>query len=242
MQAEHTAADNHEAVQAGYTAAGHRETVQAGYSAAGHRETIQSASTAPGTIICVTQRRLCRDFIYQLELIARAHPRQIILREKDMMPGDYEALLLQCRKICDRHEVPLFAHTFIDAARRSRVKKIHLPLPQLKALGHRPDGFEIVGTSIHAPEEALMAEALGADYVTAGHIFATDCKRGLPGRGLDFLRDVCGSTSLPVYAIGGITPQNMPEIMATGAVGGCMMSSLMTAEDPAEFLAELLPR
>lgn len=188
-------------------------------------------------IICVTQRRLCSDFLYQLEQIAKAHPRQIILREKAMMPNDYEALLLQCRKICDSYKVPLFAHTFMDAARHTGIKKIHLPLPQLKALGHRPDGFEIVGTSIHAPEEALMATALGADYVTAGHIYATDCKRGLPGRGLDFLREVCRLSTLPVYAIGGITPENMPAIMAAGAAGGCMMSSLMTAEDPAEYLA-----
>lgn len=242
MQAEHTAAGNFEIIQPEHTAAGNCETSRPDHTATGNGEIARPEYITTGNIICVTQRRLCSNFLDQLERIARAHPRQIILREKDMLPSDYESLLIQCRKICDAHGVPLFAHTFMDTARRSGVKKIHLPLPLLKALGHRPDGFEIVGTSIHTPEEALMAETLGADYVTAGHIFATDCKRGLPGRGLDFLRDVCGSTSLPVYAIGGITPQNMPKIMAVGAAGGCMMSSLMTAEDPEEFLAELLPR
>lgn len=196
-----------------------------------------TAAVPTEKIICVTHRQLCSDFLSQLEQIAKVHPRQIILREKDMTPHDYERLLLQCRSICDACGVPLFAHTFVDAARHTGIKKIHLPLPQLNALGQRPDGFEIVGTSIHSPEEALLAERLGADYATAGHIFATDCKKGLPGRGLDFLRKVCSITTLPVYAIGGITPENMPDILAAGAAGGCMMSSLMTASHPAEYLA-----
>lgn len=46
--------------------------------------------------------------------------------------------------------------------------------------------FESVSTSIHKPEEALKAQELGADFVFAGHVFATDCKKGLPPRGLDF--------------------------------------------------------
>lgn len=176
-------------------------------------------------------------FLRQLERIAAACPRQIILREKDMAAADYEALLLQCQAICDAFGVPLFAHTFVDAANHAGTKKIHLPLPVLIKLGRRPDGFEIVGTSIHSLEEGRKAEHLGADYVTAGHIFDTDCKRGLPGRGLDFLKTVCSGISLPVFAIGGITPGNMARVMACGAAGGCMMSSLMTAPNPKQYLA-----
>lgn len=209
-------------------------------------------------VICITNRRLCKDaaprtgrtagaqsalsganaaFLHQIRRVAAARPRQIILREKDMTPADYEILLLQCKVICDAFEVPLFAHTFVDAARHAGIKKIHLPLPALIAHGRRPDGFEVVGTSIHSLEEAQTAAALGADYVTAGHIFDTDCKKGLPGRGLAFLKDVCSGVSLPVYAIGGITPENMARVLACGAAGGCMMSSLMTAPDPKRYLA-----
>ncbi len=45
---------------------------------------------------------------------------------------------------------------------------------------------------------------MGASYLTAGHIYATDCKRGLPPRGLGFLKEVCREVSIPVYGIGGI--------------------------------------
>ncbi len=85
----------------------------------------------------------------------------------------------------------------------------------------------MVGTSVHSPEQLQTAEQLGADYVTAGHIFATDCKKGLPPRGTDFLSDICSRTKLPVYAIGGITSDRIPELRQTGAVGACIMSGTM---------------
>jgi len=77
---------------------------------------------------------------------------------------------------------------------------------------------------------------LGADYLLAGHIFATSCKQGLPGRGLDFLSAVCAATSLPVYAI---TPANIGQIKKTGAAGACLMSSLMTCPKPAVLVQKL---
>ena len=65
--------------------------------------------------------------------------------------------------------------------------------------------------------------------MTAGHIYATDCKRGLPPRGLDFLREVCRSTSLPVLAIGGIglDGKQLREVLEAGAAGACVMSGMM---------------
>ena len=74
---------------------------------------------------------------------------------------------------------------------------------------------------------------LGADYVTAGHVFDTSCKAGLPGRGLDFLRAVCAAVSIPVYAIGGVEGDKLSQIRAAGAAGACLMSGLMTCADPA---------
>lgn len=73
----------------------------------------------------------------------------------------------------------------------------------------------------------MKAQELGADFVFAGHVFATDCKKGLPPRGLDFLRDVVGAVDIPVYGIGGINEKNIKQIMECGAAGGCMMSGFM---------------
>ena len=68
---------------------------------------------------------------------------------------------------------------------------------------------------------------LGADYVFAGNIYETECKAGLAGRGLAFLKEVCDNTCLPVYAIGGMTPDRLPDVLEAGAKGACMMSGFM---------------
>ena len=80
-------------------------------------------------------------------------------------------------------------------------------------------------------KDAREAQALGCTYITAGHVFETDCKNGLPGRGLDFLRSVCATVDIPVYGIGGIDADNIALVRETGASGACLMSSLMIHED-----------
>ena len=97
--------------------------------------------------------------------------------------------------------------------------------------------FAVKGCSCHSPEEAEEAESLGASYITAGHVFATDCKKGLPPRGLDFLEEVCHRVKIPVFAIGGISPGNIASVREAGAAGGCVMSGLMTCSSPSELLA-----
>lgn len=87
--------------------------------------------------------------------------------------------------------------------------------------------FDLIGVSVHSVEEAIFAEKMGADYVTAGHIFLTDCKKGLAARGLPFLKNVCESVGIPVYAIGGITPDHVDDVLGAGAAGFCVMSGIM---------------
>ena len=89
--------------------------------------------------------------------------------------------------------------------------------------------FHTVGTSIHSVSEAIEAEKLGTSYLTAGHIYVTDCKKGLAPRGLGFLKDVCSTVNVPVYAIGGIKfdKKQWEELKQKGASGGCIMSGMM---------------
>ena len=89
--------------------------------------------------------------------------------------------------------------------------------------------FAKLGTSVHSVEEAIEAEKLGATYITAGHIYATDCKKGLPPRGLLFLREVCEAVDISVYGIGGIKfhMDQWIELGKCGAIGGCIMSGMM---------------
>ena len=181
-------------------------------------------------IICITNRKLCNiDFLTRIEEIASSRPAGIILREKDLNETDYAVLAEQVIEICQRHDTPCILHNFYQTAIRLGCRRIHLPLPVLGLLTDRDKAaFDVVGASCHSIEDALTAAKLGCTYVTAGHIFDTDCKKGLPGRGIPFLKDLCTRGPIPVYAIGGISPANIASVKKAGAAGACMMSGFMT--------------
>lgn len=194
-------------------------------------------------ILCITNRVLCKeDFLTRIDRIAAAHPAGIVLREKDLSPKAYQALAEQVLPICQSHAVPCILHSYPQAANTLGVSAIHLPLPILRELSEQQrKSFRILGASCHSVEDAKEAEALGCTYITAGHVFVTDCKKGVPPRGLAFLRAVCESVRIPVWAIGGIAPDNIGSVLETGAKGGCVMSGLMTCPDPKTLLQSLHP-
>lgn len=181
-------------------------------------------------IICVTNRNLCRgDFISRLKELCENNI-EVILREKDLPEKEYHALAKKALSVCP----DITLHTFVNAAHGLGVNKIHLPLYLVN--GDTKKEFEVVGASIHSAREARLAEQLGVSYVTAGHIFTTDCKKGIEPRGIEFLKEIKRAVKIPVYAIGGITPENIPLIKETGADGACIMSGFMQCENIGNYI------
>lgn len=169
-------------------------------------------------------------------MVCQTHPAFIILREKDLPAQEYEKLAAQVLELCHSYDVACVLHTYPDAARTLSCTSIHLPFSLLRKYAHELNDFTQIGSSVHSVEDAMEAEKLGATYVTAGHVYVTDCKKGLAPRGLDFLKKVCQSVSIPVYAIGGIqlnadtqgiAQAQAEEIASCGARGGCIMSGMM---------------
>ena len=189
-------------------------------------------------ILCVTNRKLCReDFLARIEQIAACHPAGIILREKDMSPEEYKTLAAAVMEICGQYDVKCILHSFSDVAISLHADAIHLPLHLLREHSQKQKAcFSILGASCHSVDDALEAQTLGCTYITAGHVFETDCKKGLPGRGLEFLQNVCAAVDIPVYGIGGIDADNIALVRDAGASGACLMSSLMVTEDVAGLL------
>ncbi|MBQ3103660.1 MAG: thiamine phosphate synthase [Oscillospiraceae bacterium] len=189
-------------------------------------------------ILCVTNRKLCReDLLTRIRRIAQCRVAGILLREKDMEPTEYMALAAAVMEICEQYGVKCILHSFADAAVALGAEALHLPLALLRELLPKEKApFTILGASCHSVEEALEAQALGCTYITAGHVFETDCKKGLAGRGTDFLQNVCAAVDIPVYAIGGINAENIALVRNAGAAGACLMSSLMVTEDAAGLL------
>ena len=67
----------------------------------------------------------------------------------------------------------------------------------------------------------------GATQIILGTIFETECKKGVLGKGVEFVREICQKCPLPVYAIGGMNLQRLPLVIDAGAAGCCMMSGFM---------------
>jgi len=196
--------------------------------------------TSMSDILCVTNRKLCReDFRSRIEKIAMAETAGIILREKDLSEGEYKVLAESVMNICKKYGAHCILHSFTGAAMELGCKSVHLPLHLLRSMPESEKKyFTTIGASCHSVEDAVEAERSGCTYITAGHVFDTDCKKGLPGRGLDFLREVCACVSIPVYGIGGIGSDNISLVRNAGASGGCVMSGVMVCEDVKKYLGE----
>lgn len=113
---------------------------------------------------------------------------------------------------------------------------LHLPenSPPLSLIRESYQGVPRTGVSVHSAEEAVKREREGADYVLFGHIFATNSKAGLPPRGLEQLRRVADQVTIPVIAIGGMTPEKVRPVLEAGASGIAVMSGIWEAADPVQ--------
>lgn len=102
---------------------------------------------------------------------------------------------------------------------------------------------KLVGVSTHDLDEARAAEAAGADYIGVGPVYATTSKvRPLAPRGLHLVRAVRAAVRCPIVAIGGITPDTAPAVLAAGADAVAMIAALVRAPNPAGAVAEALRR
>ena len=194
----------------------------------------------------ITNRKLCENenLERQIEKIFSAYEKKIILknfeivtltlREKDLDKNEYLNLVKKIYPICEKYRINLILHQNYDLNldEKYKIKGIHLSYDNFKSLNKNIreeliKKYKRIGVSIHSLDEAKEVESLGATYVVAGHIFKTDCKKGLEPRGLNFIKELSSILTTPIFAIGGINKENSNLVLNSGAFGVCMMSSLM---------------
>lgn len=178
--------------------------------------------------ICITNRHLADDLIERIENALESGVKMVILREKDMTEEEYEKLAIPVIDMCREHEAKCVLHSFQRVAHRLNHPHIHLTYDDFCALSDEECVyFKTIGVSTHSVAEAEDCEELGASYITISPIFPTQCKPGAQGRGLEFIEEVKESVFIPVYALGGIHPDNAQSCIDAGADGVCMMSEFM---------------
>ena len=155
------------------------------------------------------------------------------LREKEASAGEILALARTLLPLCRARRVPLLINDRVDIALAAGADGVHLgqedlPLPEARAL-LGPD--RILGATAHTVEEALRAQAEGADYLGVGAMFPTGTKTNTIPTSADTLKAICAAVSIPVVAIGGVNAENLPTLAGTGIAGAAVVSAIFSQSD-----------
>ena len=153
-------------------------------------------------------------------------------REKN---GPGNGMLEKARQLialCHRYSVPLLVNDRLDIALLSGADGVHLgqdDIPVAEARRLAGENF-LIGATAHNVEEALAAEAAGADYLGCGAVFATHTKKDTVPLGLDGLQAIRQAVRIPIAGIAGITTENYQQVLGTGADGVAVVSGILGAE------------
>lgn len=187
-------------------------------------------------IYLVTNRHLLptNTLIDRVEIVVKAGLRAMQIREKDLSAPEVIKLAREIRQRTKDYALKLFINDRADIARSVDADGLHIPehgFPVTEA--RKVIGEKISGKSVHSLDSAILAESEGADYITFGPIYDTPSKQiyGKP-QGLEKLGEISRSVSIPVFAIGGITPERAKHCVESGAYGVAVISDLLCTEDP----------
>ena len=191
--------------------------------------------------ICITNRLLCKnDFFEQIKLVCKENLYALILREKDLDDKTYEEFAIKCNDICNENNVLFFINTKISIAQKLKIKNIQISFEDFVTNKEILNSFDIVAVSVHSLSESLTVQKFVEEtpqniFLIAGHIFETDCKKGLDPKGIEFLKEICANVEIPVFALGGINEKTIKQLKDVDIEGVCLMSALMKKDNvPAE--------
>jgi thiamine-phosphate pyrophosphorylase len=186
-----------------------------------------------------------RDLVGLLALALAGGSRMIQLREKEWPSGRLLPLAETLRAACAAAGATFIVNDRVDLALAVGADGVHLGQDDLPARAARPllrPGM-ILGISTHSVEQARAAQADGADYIAVGSMFTTTSKADFQLVGPDLLRKLRGEIRVPLIGIGGITPDNVSEVIRAGADGVAVISAVCAAADPqaaaARFLSQI---
>jgi thiamine-phosphate pyrophosphorylase len=177
-----------------------------------------------------------RDPLAVAEQALRGGATVVQWRDKRRDKGEQLPIVSSLRELCDRYVALLIINDHVDLALAARAGGVHvgqhdLPLTAVRSLV--PAEF-VVGCSTNNPEEALQAQRDGADYVAVGRVFASSTKTGTRDASPETVREVKKAVTIPVVAIGGITPDNVDEVIRAGADAAAVITAVGEADDVEE--------
>ena len=173
------------------------------------------------------------SFLEKVETACRSGVTIIQLREKNLTTNQYYHLAKQVKEITDAYQVPLIIDDRLDVCLAVDAAGLHIGDDELPvSVARQVLGPEkILGVTAKTVKRALEAETSGADYLGTGAIFPTITKENAPITLISTLKTICQTVAIPVVAIGGLTSENIDQLIGTGIAGVAVVRDLMQAED-----------
>ena len=159
------------------------------------------------------------------------------IRERDLGPRDLLRFVEAVHRLAHPFHVPCLINDRVDLVLATQSAGVHLrsdSIPTKEARKCLGTGY-LIGKSVHSVAEALQNEQEGADFVVLGPVYETPSKRQYgPPLGVRVIREASRRCTIPVYAIGGLTPARVENVMVAGAAGVAVVSSIFQAASPRE--------
>ena len=155
------------------------------------------------------------------------------LREKQLEEGTFLEEAKELQALCRQRRIPFLVNDNVDIALAMNADGVHVGQSDMEALDVRkklgPD--KIIGVSAQTVEQALLAQAHGADYLGVGAVFPTGSKDDAVEVPFETLKAICQAVRIPVVAIGGISKANVEQLMGSGICGVAVISAIYGAGD-----------
>ena len=173
------------------------------------------------------------SFLEKIETACRSGVTIVQLREKNLTTNQYYQLAKQVKEITDAYQVPLIIDDRLDICLAVDAAGLHIGDDELPvSVARQVLGPEkILGVTAKTVKRALEAEEGGANYLGTGAIFPTTTKENAPITLISTLKTICQMIAIPVVAIGGLTSENIDQLIGTGIAGVAVVRDLMQAED-----------
>jgi thiamine-phosphate diphosphorylase len=167
------------------------------------------------------------DFVTQLERALAAGVRLVQLRAKTLTASQYAELAEQALACCRRHDARLLLNAPADVAQALQADGVHLTSTRLMACESRPlpSGL-LLSAACHDAHQVLHANRIGADLLTISPVMPTATHTTAVPLGWPRFRELVALTTIPVYALGGMTADSLAEAREAGAHGIAAIRSL----------------
>lgn len=155
-------------------------------------------------------------------------------RNKEKSDSEYEKTAIKLQKVCKEYKVPFIINDRLNIALKIKADGVHLGQDDFeyeKAKKIIPKDF-ILGVTAHNLKEAIKAEENGATYLGIGDVFGTASKSNTHRINLDELKNIKSQIHIPIYAIGGISEENLSLLNANHCDGVAVIGAIFNSKDP----------